>query len=84
MILNERSSSSAEIPCLLWSERQIATALGMGIKRIQALARMGLLPGFKVGRNWQFDPDEVRSWVKRNGKLNQANAATTERVRWSI
>jgi len=78
MILNERSSSAAEIPCLLWSERQIATALGMGIKRIQALARMGLLPGFKVGRNWQFDPDEVRSWVKKNGSPKQVNAAPHE------
>ncbi len=71
-------STSLEVPHLLWSERQIATALGMGIKRIQSLARMGLLPGFKVGRNWQFDLDEVRSWVKRNGKSNQVNAAPRE------
>ena len=78
MNLNCESTSSAEVPCLLWSERQIATALGMGVKRIQALARMGSLPGFKVGRNWQFDPDEVRSWVKRNGSPKQANAALSE------
>jgi hypothetical protein len=25
-----------------------------------------LLPGFKVGRNWQFDPKALYSWVKRN------------------
>jgi phage terminase Nu1 subunit (DNA packaging protein) len=67
MILNERSTSSAEVICLLWSDRQIAAAIGMSLKRVQELARMGLPPGFKVGRNWRFDPDAVRSWVKRNG-----------------
>ena len=72
MILNERSTSSAEVICLLWSDRQIAAAIGMSVKRVQELARAGLLPGFKVGRNWRFDPDAVRSWVKRNGGSKQA------------
>jgi len=72
MILNERSTSSAEVICLLWSDRQIAAAIGMSVKRVQELARAGLLPGFKAGRNWRFDPDAVRSWVKRNGGSKQA------------
>ncbi len=67
MILNERSTSSAEVICLLWSDRQIAAAIGMSVKRVQELARTRLLPGFKVGRNWRFDPDAVHSWIKRNG-----------------
>jgi excisionase family DNA binding protein len=72
MILNERPTSSAEISCLLWSDRQIATAIGMSVKRVQELARMGLLPGFKLGKHWRFDPDEVRSWVKRNSRTKEA------------
>lgn len=76
MISNDPTTSSAEVPCLLWSERQIATAIGINVKRIQELARMGLLPGFKVGRNWRFDPDAVRSWIKRNGASTQVNAVT--------
>jgi hypothetical protein len=72
MILNERTTSSAEISCLLWSDRQIAAAIGMSVKRVQALARLGLLPGFKLGKHWRFDPDEVRSWVKGNGRTKKA------------
>jgi excisionase family DNA binding protein len=44
----------------------------MSVKRVQELARMGLLPGFKLGKHWRFDPDEVRSWVKRNGASKEA------------
>ena len=72
MILNERSTSSEEISCLLWNDRQIATAIGVTVKRVQELARMGLLPGFKLGKHWRFDPDEVRSWVKRNSRTKEA------------
>jgi excisionase family DNA binding protein len=72
MILNEQSTSFAEISCLLWNDRQIATAIGVTVKRVQELARMGLLPGFKLGKHWRFDPEEVRSWVKRNGRTKEA------------
>jgi len=78
MNLNDPSASSADSTCLLWNDRQIAIAIGMSIKKVQELARIGLLPAFKVGRNWRFDPDEVRSWVKRNGGPKQANAAPRE------
>ena len=61
MSLNKGSTSALEIPCLLWSDRQVAAAIGMNVKRVQELARMGLLPGFKLGKHWRFDPDEVRS-----------------------
>jgi excisionase family DNA binding protein len=72
MILNERPTSSEEISCLLWNDRQIATAIGVSVKRVQELARLGLLPGFKLGKHWRFDPEEVRSWVKRNGRTKEA------------
>lgn len=68
MSLNEGSTPPFEIPRLLWSDRQVAAAIGMNVKRVQELARVGLLPGFKVGRDWRFDPEALRSWVKRNGR----------------
>jgi hypothetical protein len=72
MSINEASTSSPEIPCLLWSDRQVAAAIGMNVKRVQELARLGLLPGFKVGRNWQFDPEALRSWVRSHGGSKEA------------
>jgi len=71
MSVKQRSKSSPEIPCLLWNDRKVAAAIGMSVKRIQELARLGLLPGFKVGRNWQFDPDSVRAWIKGSGRSKQ-------------
>ena len=73
MILNEPSTCSAEVSCLLWSDKQVAAAIGVTVKRIQELARMGLLPGFKLGKHWRFDPDAVRSWVKSNGKSKESS-----------
>ena len=35
---------------LLWSDRQVATAIGMNVKRVQELARSGALPAFKIGK----------------------------------
>jgi excisionase family DNA binding protein len=72
MILNGQPTSSTEVSCLLWSDSQIATAIGMSVKRVQQLARTGLLPGFKLGKHWRFDPEAVRSWVKNNGRAKKA------------
>ena len=72
MSVNEHSTSSSEISCLLWSDKQVATAVSMNIKRIQELARAGLLPGFKVGRSWCFDPDAIRAWIKGNGRYHSS------------
>jgi hypothetical protein len=71
MSVKQSSTSSPEIPCLLWNDRQVAAAVGMTVKRIQEIARLGLLPGFKVGRNWRFDPDSVRAWIKGSGRSKQ-------------
>jgi hypothetical protein len=72
MIVKQSSTSSSKIPCLLWNDRQVAAAIGMTVKRVQELARLGLLPGFKVGRNWQFDPEALRSWVRSHGGSKEA------------
>lgn len=39
----------------LLSAQQAATLLHLNIKRVQALARSGKLPGRRVGRKWLFD-----------------------------
>ena len=72
MKAKQGSTSSSKIPCLLWSDRETAIAIGMSVKRVQELARLGLLPGFKIGRRWQFDPEALRSWVRSQGGTKQA------------
>ena len=43
----------------LLSAEQAATLLHLNVKRIQALARSGRLPGRRVGRKWLFDRREL-------------------------
>lgn len=66
---------------LLWTDRQVAAAFGMPLKRIQQLARDGELPALKLGRKWRFDPDAIRAWIKRSGAGNKLRCLTdTARV----
>src|SRR6185312_5437389 len=43
----------------LLSADQAATYLHLNVKRIQALARAGKLPGRRVGRKWLFDERDL-------------------------
>jgi hypothetical protein len=69
---HEPPKPSADIPLLLWSKQHVAAATGMNVKRIQHLSRSGVLPGFKIGRTWRFDPDAIRAWIKGSGGSQQA------------
>jgi hypothetical protein len=53
---------------LLWTDAQVAVELGLSKKRTQQLARIRVLPGFKLGRSWKFDPESIKWWIKRAGK----------------
>jgi molybdate transport system regulatory protein len=41
------------------SAEEAASYLHLNVKRVQALARAGKLPGRRVGRRWLFDPREL-------------------------
>ena len=69
--MNLHEPPSAGIPLLLWSKQHVAAAIGVSVKRVQELARAGLLPGLKIGRTWRFDPDAIRAWIKGSGGSQQ-------------
>ena len=64
-------TASSRFPDLLWNEDDLAAVIGISVKRVQQLARQGLLPAFKLGRNWRFDPDAIRTWIKGSAKSEQ-------------
>lgn len=76
MTLKVSPSSTPEIACILWDEQQVAAAIGMRAERVQRLARSGALPGFKVGRNWRFDPEAIRFWIKGNGRSMEVSSTS--------
>jgi molybdopterin-binding protein len=49
----------------LLSADQAAAHLHLNVKRIQALARSGKLPGRRVGRRWLFDERDLDSALGR-------------------
>jgi molybdopterin-binding protein len=49
----------------LLSAEQAAEYLHLNVKRVQALAREGKLPGRRVGRKWLFDPRDLELTLGR-------------------
>lgn len=50
----------------LLSTEEAATYLRLQMKRVQALARTGKLPGRRVGRRWLFDRRDLDALLGRN------------------
>ena len=42
---------------------QVAKRLGVNSTTVYRLAQKGRLPGFKVGAQWRFSPEQLDSWV---------------------
>ena len=49
----------------LLTAEQAAEYLHLNVKRVQALAREGKLPGRRVGRKWLFDPHDLELTLGR-------------------
>lgn len=56
----------------LLSVEQAATYLHLNVKRVQALARAGRLPGRRVGRRWLFDERDLESTLGRTREREPA------------
>jgi excisionase family DNA binding protein len=68
--MTESLTSFTQAPLLLWNDRQIASAIGMHVKRVQELARTGSLPAFKIGKFWRFDPSAIQDWIHQQNPSN--------------
>lgn len=56
----------------LLSVEQAASYLHLNVKRVQALARSGRLPGRRVGRRWLFDQRDLESALGRQPQGERA------------
>jgi excisionase family DNA binding protein len=43
--------------------KEVAVFLKLKEATVCALAAEGKLPGFKLGKSWRFDMDEVERWI---------------------
>ena len=58
---HDRLASIIGIDMALLSAEQAAAHLHLNVKRVQALARAGKLPGRRVGRKWLFDERDLET-----------------------
>ena len=59
---------------LLRAEK-VAELLGVSTFRIYEMARLGLLPAVRMGRQLRFDPDALRAWIAAGGSSGDKAAS---------
>ena len=52
----------------LLSITEVAALLGISVDRAYSLAREGILPVVRLGRQVRVDPDQFEEWIKQGGK----------------
>jgi excisionase family DNA binding protein len=64
------ASQSQPKPPSLLTAKQVAELLQWNPYTVMKKAEKGLLPGFKLGREWRFKQEDIVQWIeqKRNGK----------------
>jgi len=45
--------------------KQVAEYLGVSTITVRRLAKSGELPGFKVGKDWRFQRNDILSYVEK-------------------
>ena len=60
----------------LLSADQAASYLHLNVKRVQALARAGKLPGRRVGRKWLFDERDLDAALGRADREPRSAVST--------
>ncbi len=65
-----------EVPQLI-TAADVAKILAVSERRVQALARNGILPAVRVGRQLRFDEEALKAWIKAGGKTETGDADKT-------
>jgi hypothetical protein len=51
----------------LWDCNECGAYLNLRGEYVEKQARAGVIPGFKIGKYWRFDPAVIREFVKNGG-----------------
>ena len=64
----------------LMSIRDVADFLQLNQTTVYAWAQQGILPGYKLGRNWRFRPSEIEAWLEKHRRAEGASVGTKQMV----
>ena len=54
----------------LWTVKDVALILRLEPETVRNKARKGDLPALRVGRVWRFIPEQIKSWMVQQQKVN--------------
>jgi major type 1 subunit fimbrin (pilin) len=61
-----------------YTPQEVATVLALSLASVYRLAKEGVLPACKIGRQWRFPKQKVEAWLEqsemRNAKCEMRNA----------
>ena len=60
-ILINNPNTEETVP--LWDVKDVARYLKYDPSTVRAMARRGDIPSFKVGREWRFEPKDVKAFL---------------------
>ena len=63
------------------SVAQVADKVGIKPDTVYVWIQKRGLPGHRLGRNWDFDTDEVEVWV-RSGQAAEPLSTTADKMMW--
>jgi len=51
-------------PKVILTAKELAVYLGIHPLTLERYARLGKVPGFKIGASWRFDKRQIARWLK--------------------
>jgi excisionase family DNA binding protein len=61
----------------LLTAKQTAEILQVALPRVYELARAGLIPSVRMGRQVRFDEVRLREWIEQGGATQEDQAQTS-------
>ena len=55
--------------------KEVASLLRLSPQTVYKLLREGSLPAVKIGNQWRFDPEQVRSWIRAQAERPSGNSS---------
>ena len=60
---NKRTFNNWDSVPILFGSDICAMVLGIPVNTIQKMAKNGIIPAHKIGKNYRYEKDEIRKWI---------------------
>ena len=64
----------------LMTYKEVAIQLGVSLRYVAKLVRLGDIPFFKIGKSVRFHPTKIREWLEKKGSARSGSALSASMV----